>query len=210
MIHVTFYNEKIDPEIVSSQKKVFDFFGIEIRQVVPDEWRSHAESIDTWIKRTPFISGKNEVIFIWDIDCIPLSREVVDFAEREALKGSLVGIRQHASHIADSIDYVGPAFMAFSLETFALMGMPSFKETERSDCGAELTHAAIRAGIKRVFLEPSHVEVPKWKLNTGHMFGIGTTFGGKSGVFHAFLSRKGNIQTFIRKCLDTVLVTAEG
>ena len=47
---ITFYNEKVDNDIVLYQKKVFEHFGQTIHQIKPDVWRGHGGSIDYFIE----------------------------------------------------------------------------------------------------------------------------------------------------------------
>jgi hypothetical protein len=56
-IAVTFYNDKIDNQIVTYQKKVFDHFGLKINQINSPTWPGHGHLVDQYIQ-----SLKNE----WD------------------------------------------------------------------------------------------------------------------------------------------------
>lgn len=194
MKNVTFYTHNIDPSIPEMQKKVFEKFGLEIIQIKSDDWKGHAGEIDTFLKEN-FNGG---TICIWDIDCIPLNREVVERSHRHADNGHIFSVAQKASHIPNSIVYCSPAFICFSYRTWQNMGEISFQATERSDCGGELTHKAKELRIQYVLLYPTQVEKPLWQLTDTQMFGKGTTYG--DAIYHAFLSRKGNAEMFINKC----------
>lgn len=224
MTNVTFYADNIDPRIPEAQKAVFEALGLTIQQVKPHKWEGHGGTIDGWLRgidprcamcqlsnasycdlcKNGVIKANYDPIIIWDIDCIPLSRVIINKLERNASTEIFSGVIQHASHIPNSIDYVGPACMAFTWGLYSKLGKPTFACTERSDCGGEMTHAVLDKGIDMEMFKPTHVEEPLWKLEDGSMFGKGTTFGGNEGIYHAFYSRKGNIQPFLRKCAEVI------
>ena len=67
------------------------------------------------------------------------------------------------------------------------MGRPSFDQTHRSDCAAELTYFAIDKGFEVKLMYPSSVEVPMWDLEDGVKFGYGTTY--ENNIYHSFESQ---------------------
>ncbi len=204
-MNIAFYADNIDPRIPEMQKKVFEAFGHKIHQIQPDVWEGHGGSIDTWLKNyvpDPKMQS-SEIIILWDIDCIPLNREIIGAAHASARKGQIMGVAQKASHIPNSIIYAGPAFLAFSLDTWHALGSPTFACTDRSDCAGELTYLAREKGIEVRLLYPSRVVKPEWQLDGPVMFGKGTTFG-NNDIYHAFLSRKGNEDMFINKCQEVL------
>lgn len=182
------------------QKKVFEALGLKIHQIKPDVWEGHGGSIDNFLKQD---IPMGETIVLWDIDCIPLNTDIVNKAIAFADAGGIMGIAQKASHIPNSIIYAGPAFLAFSIFEWHALGKPTFACTERSDCAGELTHKAREHGVEVRLLYPSHVQEPLWQLDGPIMFGKGTTFG-KNDIYHAFYSRKGNIQPFLDKCQEVL------
>ncbi len=203
-MNITFYTDNIDPRIPEMQKKVFEKLGLEILQLKPTNWQGHGGTIDAWLKE---FSDPNEVIVLWDIDCIPLNRGVVTASEILAQDGSIVGVAQKASHIPNSIIYAGPAFLAFSMKTYNLLGRPTFACTERSDCAGELTHIAREKGVEVLLLHPTACEKSMWQLDEHTMFGKGTTFGSMTSpndIYHAFYSRKDNGDMFIKKCEEVL------
>lgn len=203
--NITFYADNIDPRIPEMQRKAFEALGFTIHQVKPHKWEGHGGTIDGWLRGNLDTLDEDRPIILWDIDCIPLSRGVVVALGFNAeILGVLCGVIQRASHIPDSIDYVGPACMAFTPRMYKNFGSPTFGCTDRSDCGGEMTHKAMELGFPFHFLRPYHVEHPEWELTDGSKFGKGTTFGGSSGVYHAFLSRKGNVEPFLRKCEEVI------
>ncbi len=198
-MNITFYTDNIDPRIPEMQKKVFEKLGMEIVQLKPD-WKGHGGTIDEWLKE--FYIAQNEVLVLWDIDCIPLNTNIVNEAIAFADTGGIMGVAQKASHIPNSIIYAGPAFLAFSIKTWNALGCPTFACTERSDCAGELTHLAREKGVEVCLLYPSHVEKPMWELDGPIKFGKGTTF--QNSIYHAFYSRKDNGDMFIKKCEEVL------
>ena len=194
---VTFYNEVVPKEVATCQKRVFNHFGYEIKQIMPDKWESHAGAIDDFIRSTPL-----NVITIFDIDCIPLNERIIQTATSWAKQNTgIFGAAQRASHISDSIIYASPAFMVLSKETYIELGSPSFRTTSRGDCAAELTYAAREKGIEVRLLYPSHVENEEWKLDGSIKFGQGTTY--NNSIYHSFHARW-DYQRFIDKCKSII------
>lgn len=202
-MNITFYADNVDPRIPEMQKKVFETLGMTIHQIKPTKWEGHGGVIDGWLRGNIDALDENEIIILWDIDCIPLNAQIIEEAIKDAGQYKLVGIAQKASHIPNSIIYAGPAFLAFSIKTYKALGCPTFACTNRSDCAAELTYVAREKGVEVRLLYPSHVEKPMWQLDGPVMFGKGTTFG-NNDIYHAFYSRKGNEQMFLKKCEDVI------
>ncbi len=202
-MNVTFYTDNVDPRIPEMQKKVFGMFGIPLHQIKPRNWEGHGGTIDGWLEVVSLMqSMRDEVIILWDIDCIPLQKDIVNKAEIFARNGGIIGVAQKASHIPNSIVYAGPAFLAFSMKTYKALGSPTFTCTDRSDCGGELTYKAIESGLEMILLRPTHVEKPMWDLTENTKFGPGTTF--DNVIYHAFYSRKNNGDMFIKKCEEVI------
>lgn len=196
---VTFYNDRIDKDIVKYQKIVFDLFKIDINQICPDVWMNHSGSIDYFMENC---KEEWEYFILFDIDCIPLDKFIVPEAiEWVKRNDGLFSVAQKASHIPNSIVYASPAFLAFSRKTYEILGKPKFIATQRSDCGGEFTHLAIEKGLPIKLMWPTHVSVPKWDLTDKIKFGIGTNYENK--IYHQFESRKTK-NDFIRKCNEVI------
>lgn len=204
MINVTFYNDKVDPEVVEYQKKVFDLFKIPLLQVKSDDWKGHGGEIDHYLQSIKS-SYSDETICIWDIDCIPLLPGVVEHFHKEAELGSIQSVAQKASHIENSIIYASPACVCFSRNMWLFIGGPSFQPVEgKYDCGGLITYAARKHGVTVNLLYPVYVEEPKWPLDGEFMFGPGTNY--QNAIYHAFLSRKGEKDRFINKCKEVLTI----
>jgi hypothetical protein len=193
---ITFYNQRINPDVVESQKKVFNHFGLSLNQINFGEWLGHGRIIDNYLSN---LTNDWEYLVLFDIDSIPLTKDIVPEAIDWAINNTgIFSVAQKASHIKDSIVYASPAFLAISRKTYELLGNPTFDQTYRSDCAGELTHAAIDKGFKVNLMYPSHVEKPMWDLDNGFKFGYGTTYADK--IYHSFESRFNKTDIFLKKC----------
>ena len=197
---VTFYNDRINGDILSYQKRVFDYFGETIHQIKPNNWRGHPEAIDDYLQN---YIGNWEYVVLIDVDCIPLDKniipEVISWIKNNV---GIYALAQHANHMPDSIIYASAAFMGFSKKTYELLGKPLFSNRERGDCGVEFTHKANELGYAIKFMYPTSVEIPKWNLTENIKFGVGTTYDNR--VYHLFEGRAGEINRFLRKCNEVL------
>ena len=190
---ITVYNEVIPSSVVEGQRKVFEHFGEKIIQIKPEVWRGHASTVDSYLK-----NNKWDHAIIMDIDCIPLNKNVIKEAREWALNNvGLYSVAQNPNHIHNAPDYASPAFLAFSRKTYEELGEPSFQQNKQWDVGGEYTHIALEKNMPVKLMYPNHVEIPKWKLKDGSMFGIGTTYENK--VYHHFEGRR-ITKSFIEKC----------
>src|SRR6266567_7088923 len=182
---VSFYMPNIPGSVLRAQAAVFAKFGQQIEQIPTS--LDHGPAIDQYIRHSRF-----DVLIIFDIDCIPLHEHVIPEAI-EIVSGRLCvyGVRQKSFAGGD---YVGPAFICFSYQTYKALGCPSFRTIKgKGDVAYQLTYRATQPGqrffLKRPpveirFLNVADVAVPKWPLDDGTKFGTGTNYGNK--VFHAF------------------------
>lgn len=193
----TVYNKKINSNIVRLQKAVFQKYNVDLNQIKIDNWVNHGESVDNILKE---YNDPNEIIVLFDIDSIPLNKEIVPSAIEWAKNNTgIFSVAQRAVNIKNSKVHGGPAFMVFSIDTFNKLGRPSFTETYRSDCGGELTHLVRENNFELKLLYPSHVEKKTHVLEGDIMFGMGTTY--ENSIYHAFESRfTKNDHYFLNKC----------
>lgn len=194
---ITFYNQVVNPNFVDLQKKVFHKYGYDIDQINVKNWTTHGDAVNQYLSN---INDENEIIVLFDIDCIPLNDSVihkaVDWCRNNV---GIFSLAQKAVKLKDPIIHAAPAFMVFSIKTYNLLGRPSFETNLRSDCGAEMTHAARQKGVEIRMLYPSHVESPYAQLDGPIQFGYGTTYGHE--IYHAFESRfKQRDSYFLNKC----------
>lgn len=196
---VTFYNDKINKNIVSYQKKVFDFFKLSLNQIYCEKWIGHGQLVDNYIKS---LGGDWEYFVLFDIDCIPLDNKIIEDGISWSKKNlGLFSVAQRHYRKSEVV-YASPAFLIFSKKTYDLMGRPSFVETRRSDVAGELTHKCIEMGLKLNIMYPTSVEQEKWVLTKNQKFGIGTNYGDR--IYHAFESRFDNSKIFMDKCKEVL------
>lgn len=196
-MNITFYNKIINPKIVELQKKVFEKIGEEINQIYIENWISHGKAIDDFLNDK---NDENEVITLFDIDSIPLDKDILEISKSWAENNiGIYSVAQKTIKLKNPIIYAAPSFMVFSIKTYNYLGRPSFETNERSDCGAEMTHIAREKGVEIRLLYPSSVETPHTNLDGYIQFGYGTTYG--NCIYHAFESRfKRRDNYFINKC----------
>lgn len=188
---ISFYNSNINPLVVEYQKKVFDHFGIAIEQI--ETGMRHPDAIDFYLKTAEWDS-----VAIFDIDCIPLVKNLMEIAEMAVQSGCVFGAAQNANHLKDYV-YCSPAFMCFKKATWLAAGKPSFCEGHGYDVGGYFSSL-----VQTLLLYPTHVEAPKWMLTDTLLFGHGTTYDER--VYHAFESRFNHESTsmFINKCKEVL------
>lgn len=194
---VTFYNDIVNSEIVDLQRKVFQKYGYNIEQIKVTNWVSHGKSVDDYLSK---INDVDEIIVLFDIDSIPLNNSIIHRAVEWCQNNiGIFSMAQRAPKIKNAIIHAAPAFMVFSVNTYNLLGRPSFETNYRSDCGAEMTHSAIEKNIEIKMLYPTHVETPHTVLKDDIYFGYGTTYGDE--IYHAFESRfRKRDGYFLNKC----------
>jgi len=197
---ITFYDKKIKPLIVDLQRRVFERYGFTINQMMVDNWTTHGDAIDNYLKN---INDPDKIIVLFDIDAIPLNKKIIPLAVDWAKKNDgLFGNAQVALKLKfphNKFIYAAPSFLVFSIRTYNILGRPSFNTTQRSDCGGELSHIAKEKGLPVNLLLPNHAEIVNFDLDGNHSFGYGTTY--SNNTYHAFESRFGKKDVyFINKC----------
>lgn len=196
---VTFYNTKIDNQIVEYQKKVFEHFGLQINQINSPTWPGHGHLVDEHLQK---LGDDWDIFILFDIDCIPLDDKIIQEGKEWAKKNlGLFSVAQRHYRKSEMV-YASPAFLIFSKKTYDLLGKPSFVETKRSDVAGELTHKCIEKQLLIKLMWPSNVEEEKWILKDNQKFGRGTTY--ENRVYHAFESRMDNISCFVNKCKEII------
>lgn len=197
---VTFYGSNINEEFPKLQQKVFKKFGFKIEQHLCEPWVKHGKHVDDFLNT---IEDENEIVVLFDIDCIPLNSDIIPKAVKWASENiGIYSMAQTAGWLGFPIIHAAPAFMVFSIKTYNKLGRPSFLETGRSDCGAELTWSARDKGIDIFLMYPTHAENPHTLVENGRgriKFGHGTTY--NNVIYHAFESRYTRRDSnFLNKC----------
>lgn len=197
----TVYNEKITPEIIELQKKVFNIFKLDINQIKIKDWVSHGNSIDNILIN---FTNPKDIIVLFDIDSIPLNPDIVPKSIKWCQENvGIISVAQRAVKLKNPIIHGGPSFMVFSIETYNKLGRPSFETNSRSDCGAEMTYEARNKGVEVRLMYPTYVDREDFILDGIIKFGMGTNY--ENNVYHAFESRfnKGD-RFFINKCQEVI------
>ena len=98
---ITVYNEVIPNVVVEGQRKVFEKFGEKIIQIKPKVWGGHAHTVDEYLKNNNW-----DHAIVFDIDCIPLNKNVVKDAREWILNNvGLYSVAQNPNHIQNAVDY---------------------------------------------------------------------------------------------------------
>ena len=71
---ITFYDKKIKPLIVDLQRRVFERYGFTINQIMVDNWTTHGDAVDNYLKN---LNDPDEIIVLFDIDAIPLNKKII-------------------------------------------------------------------------------------------------------------------------------------
>jgi len=189
---VSFYQDNILMDVLAAQRAVFAHFGIEHEQVKTT--LTHGLAIDEYLLNNDWTE-----IAIFDIDCIPLHKDVINEASEMVSCNVVYAAAQQANHIPNSNIYTSPAFCCFNKEIWENTNRATFEDIPGYDVGGYFSEQVTTA-IK--FLYPTHVDSPMWKLKGHNDFGPGTTY--EDAVYHSFLSRQGNQQRFIDKCNSVI------
>jgi hypothetical protein len=201
MLTYSFHNGNLVPELVKHQQLVFDLFNWQLSQI--DTTDTHFEALDRAMQTFVWNAKKDDVICFFDIDCIPL-HNFQDLIESVCKSGKILANVQRSSHIPGSKDFAAPSFFAISKETYLKLGQPSFAPNENSDVGENLTRIAKEKGIVIDLFYPIGCEKELWGLDSGQLYGYGTTFGkfGNEFTYHAFESnaKHNSSLRFIDKC----------
>jgi hypothetical protein len=186
------YWDNIDPRIIEAQAKIFSYFGYPIEQV-EKTGLDHGDWMDSVMEDL----AEEETILFVDIDCIPTKKSAIEKAIDAARQGKFYGVAQVANHKDKTHIYISPVYMCLSKASWRAMGSPSFKETDISDAGQNVTRVAEKLGFPLEMSMTTGCLKPMWNLADVGLYGIGTFY--QSGLFHLFQARKQrNIKWFLR------------
>lgn len=197
----------VDRRIVTAQEKVLRLLmpaGGKLETLTPlGGWSTSGESHARMLNRG--LRGDADIFILIDIDCIPLSSEILSYAISAASFGVIYGHDSFSAHIGDGKHrFVGPDFLAISRDTYSRLGCPSLSPTPRADVAEELTYLAEEADIpiSRVLAQVYEERAP-WTGDSNH--GFGTTFGFRWQPlsYHMYGAREApehRIRRFVDKC----------
>lgn len=200
----------LNQEVFFAQKKVFDKFGITINQFFGRI--GHPTFLDFVINNI-----ESDFYIFFDIDCIPLVSDLVEYLINKIGYDSIIGIQQYQdlnhTYRFDFVPrvtsfekkhiYCGPACFAISKIHYLTLGKPSFTETSRADVAEEFTFISREKGYKYHFLMKTSSDNKLWKLGEDDYFGHGTIYENK--VYHQFEIRAPqNVKKFLKKCNEVL------
>lgn len=187
--------ESLDERVSVYQKKVFEHLEIKINQYVGSI--RHPEFMDYIVKNFDF-----DFFIFFDIDCIPMKKEIIEYIIERIGFDSLIGIEQQCNS-NESIDhiYAGPACFGISKVFYEEIGKPSFQENKRSDVGEEITYTCEKLSKKYHLFRKNYSENKLWKLGNDY-FGHGTVYEDEL-LYHQFQICQ-NVEKFIQKCKEVL------
>ena len=178
--------------IVDQQFKVFDKFGLKINQIINDD--THGKNLENLIKNC-----KSDYIVIFDVDCIPLVKNIFDYINDDIQNYDLVGAIGCANHLNKNDIYVHPSFMFFKPQLYFDCGSPFLHEDHNNDVAQNFTRSCIKNNKKIKYWSNTNSNDYIWYLPNNTKFGHGTVYEQK--VYHQFEIRKQEQHdSFIKKC----------
>lgn len=179
----SFYRYNIDPRMLEAQRRVFDHFGVPLRQ-----WRDDKADHAGWMDALLADDSLDEIVMVADIDAFPLSFEAYADMAAEAERGALAGLAQTTHYKRPDHIYAAPMFMAFRRDLYRRMGAPSVAPYDDGDVAQILTDQAEALGVDVVLTLPRFALRPIWPLSDVGVFGTGT-FYGEDAFFHLWQAR---------------------
>ncbi len=210
-------------KIVKYQKKVFDFFEIEIEQVNAEKYvlHNHSESITNYIN-----SLENwDSISIFDLDSIPTRPDAISDAIEKISSGYTIYGNAQASQ--NQIPFAAPNFLNFTREVWEKTReiWNSNKNLKRDifryeetliegkkhvvDVGERFSIEHRKNGANIILAYPVHNDgVPEWEYNASgeyprFQWGNGTWF--ESGTFHGTEIRYEHKQKYFFDACERIL-----
>jgi hypothetical protein len=199
---VSFYSNNINYEIVSLQKEIFNNFNIPLEQYFFTT--THGTAIKTYLE-----NSKWDIVTIFDVDCIPLSNDVINNVKNIINDKTIYGNAQ----ISNSTPYAAPNFISFTKKLydnsthkiFEGMFYPNeFGVLVEADCTEVFVKENVKNGSELVLSYPISSINEKWEYFGNNIYkpfkyGNGTTFDSKT--YHHFQIRFNEEQdNFIKFC----------
>lgn len=215
---VSFYGNDLPNEIILLQKKVFDFFKIDVEQIpFKNNLNSdrHADAIQD------YLNSENDwdSITLFDVDCIPINEDCINKAINYISDNNTIYGNAQASNLFDinpfkTPPFVAPSFLSFSRKVWEESNCKNFRFTHYPNPDGNITEVDVaemfsreneKQGRRLVLSYPIKCETDHtWKYD-GHFnypkfsYGNGTEY--ESGTFHNFQIRVPDKQiVFINYC----------
>lgn len=188
----SFAHINLPKPIVDLQFQVFDKFGLEINQIINDN--THGKNLENIIKNC-----KSDYVVIFDVDCIPLVKNIFDYINDDIHHYDLVGAIGCANHLNKQDIYVHPSFMFFKPNLYFELECPYLCEDNNNDVAQNFTRICIKNNKRIKYWNNTFSTDNLWSLPDNSKFGHGTIYEGK--IYHQFEIRKlQQHESFINKC----------
>ena len=188
----SFAHISLPKPIVDLQFQVFDKFGLEINQIINDN--THGKNLENIIKNC-----KSDYVVIFDVDCIPLVKNIFDYINDDIHHYDLVGAIGCANHLNKQDIYVHPSFMFFKPNLYFGLECPYLCEDNNNDVAQNFTRTCIKNNKRIKYWNNTFSTDNLWSLPDNSKFGHGTISEGK--IYHQFEIRKlQQHESFINKC----------
>ena len=198
----SFYKSDLNSEVVDLQRRIFETLEIPLEQISFED--SHSEAIDRYLSHTNFDS-----VTLFDIDCIPLNKDVVEIAKALINDETIYGNAQITTYLTPpfvTFPFVAPSFISFTRNLYETSLEKSFYQTQypydsgfRTDVAEAFVKANLDRGKKMILSYPVESRNYKWRFDGDNLYqpfkyGNGTRF--DNNTYHEFEIREG-IQGFI-------------
>jgi hypothetical protein len=203
---VSFYHKHLNPEITNLQKKIFSKLEIDLIQYEFEG--THGSAINDFLKNNDW-----DLITLFDVDCIPLNKNVIDNVRPLIDDNTIYGNAQ----ISNSFPYAAPSFVSFNRKTYEDCPHKNFEgmfypnehgSHVEADCGEVFVKECLRIGKKQILSYPKSVIEKKWYYPGNDSYpsfeyGNGTFF--DNDTFHCFQIRIPNAQSIFINFVNNFL-----
>jgi hypothetical protein len=224
---ISLYMDNINPKTVEAHRSVMATYNAGFKNFYIKTPYDHGTTMDA-VWQDSQLKDYEYILFL-DIDAIPLNLMALEWVFDQAYRGRVAGNVQRSNHLNNGQHmFVAPSVVCMSRETYAKLGSPSARPTNRGDVGEEYTFAARAKGVDVELLWPIKYDrpvvrmaweqdrSPTWKLADSYPeYGVGTTFGivndpkdiisSISMFWHSFQSFHSNHQELFWKKCEEVL-----
>jgi hypothetical protein len=210
----SFYKSDLNSEVVDLQRRIFETLEIPLEQISFED--SHSEAIDRYLSHTNFDS-----VTLFDIDCIPLNKDVVEIAKALINDETIYGNAQITTYLTPpfvTFPFVAPSFISFTRNLYETSPEKSFYQTQypygsgfRTDVAEAFVKANLDRGKKMILSYPVESRNYKWRFDGDNLYqpfkyGNGTRF--DNNTYHEFEIRNGEegfinyARQFLESCRD--------
>jgi hypothetical protein len=210
----SFYKSDLNSEVVDLQRRIFETLEIPLEQISFED--SHSQAIDRYLENTDF-----ESVTLFDVDCIPLSKDVVEIAKNLIDDDTIYGNAQITTYLTPpfvTFPFVAPSFISFTRNLYETSIEKSFYQTQypydsgfRTDVAEAFVKSNLDRGKKMILSYPVESRSYKWGFDGDNLYqpfkyGNGTRF--DNNTYHEFEIRNGEegfinyARQFLESCRD--------